>query len=195
MALATYCRRLGCSLITSYLYCGVDRVLVCAHQVETIDDTYCKSVIINDVHGRVLHGAPTYLTSSSTRSRSSLHLQCQLSSAYDVRSGSFCIPVLSCQTNHARPPCTRRATESDLGPLTPQSETVTLAYAIKVDDECINRWGEALYDTLYPGSRDEMSPDELRKKLDCWLVQWRIVIVEHMAYEAYETYCNFPDIP
>ena len=91
------------------------------------------------------------------------------------------------QYSHARqitpgPPCTRRATESDLGPLTPQRETVTLVYAIKVDDECINRWGEALYDTLYPGSRDELSPDELRKKLDHWLIQWRIVIRHRRAH-------------
>ena len=81
------------------------------------------------------------------------------------------------------PPRTRRASEPHLRPLTPQRETVTLVYAIKVDDE---------YHTLYPGSREEMSPDALRKELDRWLIQWRIVIVEHMAYEAY---CNFPDIP
>ncbi|KAI0701115.1 hypothetical protein C8T65DRAFT_656733 [Cerioporus squamosus] len=86
------------------------------------------------------------------------------------------------------PPRTRRASEPDLGSLTPQGEAVTRALAIKVDEECLDRWGEALYDNLSPGRRANKSPEEFREALS----RSRLTTIRFMTYEVY---CNFPNVP
>ena len=69
-----------------------------------------------------------------------------------------------------------------------QGKAVDRALAIKLDKECMYRWGEAIYDRCYPGTRTTDSPEVVRKKYS----RLALGIAQHMAYE---TYCRFPGIP
>ncbi|KAI0737348.1 hypothetical protein C8Q80DRAFT_1276533 [Daedaleopsis nitida] len=70
----------------------------------------------------------------------------------------------------------------------PQGRTVSRALAVKVDDECLYRWGERYYDEFFPGDREKSSPEEFRQDLqDNELFT--------MQYMAAKLYCEFPNLP
>ncbi|TFK89493.1 hypothetical protein K466DRAFT_584548 [Polyporus arcularius HHB13444] len=68
----------------------------------------------------------------------------------------------------------------------PQGESVTRALAVKVDDECIDRWREILYDDFFPGKRSEMTPEQLRRAVST---------PSTVDYMASQVYARFPNIP
>ncbi len=70
----------------------------------------------------------------------------------------------------------------------PQGHRVTRVYAVKLDWECIYRWGEILYDEVYPGKREQMSPEDFRKAL-------RRLQTLTVNYMIHRIYCEFPNIP
>ena len=70
----------------------------------------------------------------------------------------------------------------------PQGKWVDRALAFILDQECMNRWGEKIYDMFYPGSRERETPEDHRKNL-CSI---ELCTAEYLAYE---TYCKFPSIP
>ncbi|KAI0793790.1 hypothetical protein C8Q74DRAFT_1445349 [Fomes fomentarius] len=88
----------------------------------------------------------------------------------------------------------QRATPSTLARLPtprvclPQGDVVTRVYAVKLDDECVDRWGEILYDEVYPGKRERVSPEDFRDALD----RMQTLTVNYMAHRIY---CEFPNIP
>ena len=43
----------------------------------------------------------------------------------------------------------------------PQGKAVDRALAIQLDEACMNRWGETLYDEFYPGVRAQKSAEEV----------------------------------
>ncbi len=59
---------------------------------------------------------------------------------------------------------------------------------MKLDDECVDRWGEILYDEVYPGKRERVSPEEFRDALD----RMQTFTVNYIAHRIY---CEFPNIP
>lgn len=69
-----------------------------------------------------------------------------------------------------------------------QGKRVDRALAFILDQECMHRWGEQIYDQFYPGSRGQESPETHRKRL----TRLELFTAEYMAYE---TYCKFPSIP
>ena len=70
----------------------------------------------------------------------------------------------------------------------PQGKSMDRALAFILDQECMNRWGEKIYDMFYPGSRERETPEDHRKNL-CSI---ELCTAEYLAYE---TYCKFPSIP
>ena len=69
-----------------------------------------------------------------------------------------------------------------------QGKRVDRALAFMLDEECMNRWGEQLYDLFYPGSRDRESPETHLKNL----TKIDVYTAHHLAHE---TYCKFPSLP
>ena len=69
-----------------------------------------------------------------------------------------------------------------------QGRRVDRALAFMLDNECMNRWGEQLYDMFYPGSREQESPETHSGNLSD-------IELYTAEYLAYETYCKFPSIP
>ena len=70
----------------------------------------------------------------------------------------------------------------------PQGKSMDRALAFILDQECMNRWGEKIYDMFYPGSRESESPEDHRKNLGG-------IELCTAEYLAYETYCRFSGIP
>ena len=87
----------------------------------------------------------------------------------------------------ARPPSARRAPDPEFQFIS-QGKTVDRALAIKLDRECMRRWGEVIYDQIYPGTRTTDSPEVSCEK-------WARLALSIAEYMAYETYCKFPSIP
>ena len=69
-----------------------------------------------------------------------------------------------------------------------QGKRVDRALAFVLDQECMDRWGEQIYDIFYPGSREQESPETHSGNLSD-------IEVYTAEYLAYETYCRFPSIP
>ncbi|KAI0763001.1 FGGY family of carbohydrate kinase [Fomes fomentarius] len=65
---------------------------------------------------------------------------------------------------------------------------VTRVYAVNLDDECVDRWGEILYDEVYPGKRERVSPEDFRDALD----RMQTLTVNYIAHRIY---CEFPNVP
>ncbi len=70
----------------------------------------------------------------------------------------------------------------------PQGKAVDRALAIQLDEECMNRWGQALFDECYPGDRVQQTPEEVMDAIK----HLRLLTTQYMSYEVY---CKFPNIP
>ncbi|KAI0738777.1 hypothetical protein C8Q80DRAFT_209096 [Daedaleopsis nitida] len=98
-------------------------------------------------------------------------------------------PTMSTSTSSAHASTTRtRGPRSPKFKYVPQGRSVSRAWALEIDEDCLNRWGNALYDKLCPGARATKSPEEIRDLID----DWGLIIAENMAYESY---CKFPNLP
>ncbi|KAI0738773.1 hypothetical protein C8Q80DRAFT_1289214 [Daedaleopsis nitida] len=69
-----------------------------------------------------------------------------------------------------------------------QGKSVSRAWALEIDQDCLDRWGNILYDKLCPGTRATKSPEEVRKTIR----SWGLLPAHHMAYESY---CKFSNLP
>ncbi|KAI0737347.1 hypothetical protein C8Q80DRAFT_330226 [Daedaleopsis nitida] len=85
-----------------------------------------------------------------------------------------------------------RSTTIDPRPLLlgriPQGKKVSRALAVKINDECLYRWGERCYDEFLPGEREKSSPEEFRDYLQDHHLHT-------MHYMAWKLYCEFPNLP
>ncbi|KAI0767746.1 hypothetical protein C8Q74DRAFT_1439743 [Fomes fomentarius] len=72
----------------------------------------------------------------------------------------------------------------------PQGPAVTRAYAVKLDQKCIYRWGESLYDELYPGKRERMSKEEFRANID----RLEGLAVDYLVGRARQEFPNLPSL-
>ncbi|KAI0738765.1 hypothetical protein C8Q80DRAFT_1124259 [Daedaleopsis nitida] len=72
----------------------------------------------------------------------------------------------------------------------PQGSSVGYAWALELDEDCLDRWGNTLYDRLRPGTRATMSPDEVHDVIH--QADWKLLTAEHIVYQSY---CKFPNLP
>ncbi|RPD57236.1 hypothetical protein L227DRAFT_613845 [Lentinus tigrinus ALCF2SS1-6] len=79
--------------------------------------------------------------------------------------------------------------EPDITNFVRQGKVFDRVKAIELDEECLNRWGEAVYDLLHgPNTHAQLSPERYRKEI----VDRRLSAAYRMTYR---TYCTFPNIP
>ena len=64
----------------------------------------------------------------------------------------------------------------------------TRAVAIKLDDDCIMRWGDVFHEEMFPGKRSQISPERYRERL----TEMQSIIVNYLAHRVY---CEFPNLP
>ena len=104
--------------------------------------------------------------------------------------------IMSPCTTPGRRPATRpyicvtdpRLRDSELRRRLPQGRVVTRALAIKLDDDCIMRWGDVFHEEMFPGKRSQISPERYRERL----TEMQSIIVNYLAHRVY---CEFPNLP